>query len=255
MSCYYYSVINQTKDPIMKNVDLAIVLMMENSNRLKKDPFLLNLAKKTIIQYNKGFKCCEKPNVIDASNKDILHAYYTAFQYTTDYNNVLILEEDAEILYYTKSHYKIVDDYISGEFKIFSFANYGEFTQINENFYKSSVICGAHAQIISKSHRFTLMEKIKQKNFVGHIDHDYFCDDVVVYKYPLIVQLFTDTINKKTWNTDKTVSHFFIKLLEVDKNKSGWEMIHAFSKLKGKKYIGLYTCIIVMIFALIIYRK
>lgn len=255
MDCYYYKVIHETENPIIKNIDVAIVLMMENSHRFKEDPFLLNLAKKTIVQYNKGFRSCKKPGFIDTTSKDLVHAYCAAFQYTVDYNNVLILEDDAEILYYTKSHYELVDKYISGKFKIFSFANYGKFTKIDENFYKSSIICGSHSQIISKSHRRYLMEKIKQNNFMGHIDRDYFGDDVVVYKYPLIVQLFTHTENRKNWDTNKTLSDFVIKLFELDTNKSGWEIVYLFSKLQGVASFNIFLLHAIFFAVFVIYRK
>ena len=126
MACYRYELINESDQPLLKNVDITIILMMENSNRFIPDPFILNLSRKTIIQYNKGFRACKKPSTILKSNQDITHAYYTAFEYSKNYKNVLILEEDAEILYYTKKHYDLVDKYISGNFKIFSFAT-GEF--------------------------------------------------------------------------------------------------------------------------------
>ena len=135
MSCYSYKTINKTNKPILKNVDVTIILVMENSTRFKYDPFLINLSKKTVFQYNKGFRACKKPSTILKSNNDINHAYYTAFEYSKDMNNVIILEEDAEILYYTKSHYNTVDDYISNDFKVFSFATIGVFTKLNENFY------------------------------------------------------------------------------------------------------------------------
>ena len=61
---------------------------MEGSNRFKT----LSLTKKTIIQYNKGYKNCKKPDTIKSSREDIVHAYYTAFEYLKEYNNVIILE-------------------------------------------------------------------------------------------------------------------------------------------------------------------
>ena len=60
MTCYSYKILNTTTTPILKNVDIVLILTMEGSDRFKNDPFLLNLAKKTIIQYNKGFIKCIK---------------------------------------------------------------------------------------------------------------------------------------------------------------------------------------------------
>mgnify|MGYP000943695801 FL=1 len=195
MSCYSYKIINETNNPILKNVDITIILIMEDSDRFKYDSFLLNLSKKTVFQYNKGFRACKKPSTIVKSTSDIIHAYYTAFEYTKTLNNVIILEEDAEVLYYTRSHYKIVDDYISKEFKVFSFATNGVFTRLNENFYNVDVAHGAQAQIFSKNERLKIMNDMENNNFLGEIDATYSRNNVVVYKYPLIVQLFPETEN------------------------------------------------------------
>ena len=222
MSCYYYKTIKTSDNPILKNVDITIILMMENSNRFKYDPFILNLSKKTVIQYNKGFRACKKPATITKSNEDLNHAYYTAFNYAKNLNNVLILEEDAEILYYDKYHYDIVDKYISGDFEIFSFANYGTFTEIDDNFYSSIYECASHAQIISKSKREELIHKFIIKDFKGHIDTNYFIKSVV-YKHPLIVQLFPETENRNNWgdgnrsSLDILLSNISIKIYIVGK--------------------------------------
>ena len=47
--CYSYETIAESQNPLFKNVDLTIVLTMENSNRFKKDPLLLNLSKKNSV--------------------------------------------------------------------------------------------------------------------------------------------------------------------------------------------------------------
>ena len=44
MNCYYYKTINTSRDPILKNADLTVILMMENSTRFKYDPFILCVA-------------------------------------------------------------------------------------------------------------------------------------------------------------------------------------------------------------------
>tara|TARA_B100000035_G_scaffold315470_1_gene336658 strand:- start:4513 stop:5286 length:774 start_codon:yes stop_codon:yes gene_type:complete len=250
MECYSYKTINETNEPILKNADITIILIMENSSRFKHDPFLLNLSKKTVFQYNKGFKFCKKPSTIKMTNNDIIHAYYTAFEYAKNLNNVIILEEDAEVLYYTRRHYNIVDDYISKDFKIFSFSNYGTFTKLDKNFFNSSVICGAHANIISKPHRDYLMNEIEKNNFKGHIDCDYFKNDVVVYRLPLIVQLFPETENRKNWDTNKIISNFVIKILRLDRNKFSWKIVYKFCKIK--RHFGNFL-LAILLFLFIFY--
>lgn len=249
-NCYSYKLLSENDNPVLKNVDVTIILMMENSKRFKKDPFILKLSKKTIIQYNKGFKNCIKPNSIKKTNEDINHAYYTAFEYTKDYNNVLILEEDAEVLYYTRQHYDIVDNYIgNNSFEIFSFATFGSFNSINENFYNVDVAHGAHAQIITREFRSYLATNILNNNFKGEIDVDYFSNNVIVYKQPLIVQLFPETENFKNWRGSYFLHKFSTMIAGVDKNKSGWETMYIVAKLRRYfSYKGLvYTILLIVI--------
>lgn len=254
MNCYYYKTINTSRDPILKNADLTVILMMENSTRFKYDPFILNLSKKTVIQYNKGFRACKKPDFITKSNEDLNHAYYTAFKNTQNYNNVIFLEEDAEVLYYDRYHYDLVDKYISGNFDIFSFAHFGTFTEIDDNFYSSIYTCGAHAQIISKSKRKELINEFVIKNFQGHVDADYFLT-ATVYKHPLIVQLFPETENRSNWNTVKFISTSTIKLLNLDTDTRNWEIIYFISKLRGRLNFIILLIVIILIIIFLIYRK
>lgn len=233
MDCYYYKTINETNYPILNNVDLTLVLMMENSTRFKKDSFLLSLSKKTIIQYNKGYKKCNK-KYITKSSEDINHAYYTAFMYSKSFNNVLIIEEDAEILNTDPKHYKLIDEYLSGTFNVLSFGTNGVFKSIDKNFYKVDTPHGAQAQIFSKDFRDDLMLKIENNNFKGEIDADYLNNYVVtVYNFPLIVQKFPDTENFNNWSGNKFLNKLGIKTLALDTSLNGWYIIHLISKFRG----------------------
>ena len=64
MDCYEYEIIHTSENPILKNVDVSIVLAMKGTNRFVRDPFILNLTKTTIIQWNTGFKKCKKHSSI-----------------------------------------------------------------------------------------------------------------------------------------------------------------------------------------------
>jgi hypothetical protein len=253
MECYSYKLLSETSDPVFKNVDITIILVMENSKRFKKDPFMLKLSKKTVIQYNKGFKKCIKPQSIKKSNEDINHAYYTAFMYTKSYKNVLILEEDAEVLYYSRHHYDTIDNYIkNNSFETFSFATNGIFTKINENFYKVDVAHGTHAQIISLPCRSYIMSKILSNNFRGEIDTSYFRNNVIVYKYPLIVQTFPETENFKNWGGSCFLNKSGIIITGVDKNKSGWETIYIINKMRGKLTFKVF---VILLFIIALFAK
>ena len=40
MDCYTYKVINNCETPLLKNVDVVLILAMEDSSRFKEDPFI-----------------------------------------------------------------------------------------------------------------------------------------------------------------------------------------------------------------------
>ena len=259
MDCYYYEVINESENPILKNVDISIILMMEYSERFLCDPFILNLSKKTIVQCNKGFKTCNKPSSVNVTKSDITHAYYTAFEYANEhnYNNIIVLEEDAEVLYYEKYHYKLVDDFISRDFKIFSFASQGKFSKKDDNFYyiKGKASC-SQALVFSKNERQKLMVEIKKRNYTGHIDTNYMIDNVVVYKHPLIVQLFPETENFKSWYEHiPGYNRFKIKLIGSDKNKDAWESYYIICKFGGEVQSNVFPLLLIFLFIIFICRK
>lgn len=243
MSCYYYKKINETNDPILTNVDLTIVLIMENSNRFKYDPFLMSLSKETVLQYNKGFKKCSKPG-ITKSSEDLIYSYFTAFQYCNHLNNVLILEEDAEVLNNDLKHYKEIDKYLCGNFKVLSFGTNGLFKQENKNFYSVNIAHGTQAQIFSKEFRDELILKFKNNNFKGEIDTTYLSNYVVsVYNFPLIVQKFPETENFNNWSGNKFLNKLGIKTLNLDNSLNGWYIIHLISKIRG---ISFYVTILII---------
>jgi len=249
MDCYYYKEINTSENPILKNVDLTIILVMENSTRFRPCDFILNLSKKTVIQYNKGFKACKKPDSITKAPTDIIHAYYTAFSYADNYDNVLIIEEDAEILNNDIEHYKKIDAFIEKPFKILSFGTNGKFKKINKDFYEVKTPHGAQAQIFSKEIRTVIKKHIFENDFSGEIDTTYMNNIVTVYNFPLIVQKFPETENFKSWGGNPFLNKLGVKILNLDKKPEGWYILHLISKLREYtiQFIVLILLIVVFI--------
>ena len=201
--CYSFKLINQTDDPILKNVDLAIVLTMENSSRKFDDTVLLNLAPLTYVQINKGFKKCNKPGVTN-STEDVKHAFKNVCKNTTSYNNVIIFEDDAIFNYkYSIDEFKNIDDFISKEkFDIYSLGSVSfDIPTLSNHKLMITPVGACHAVIYSKSARSNLIY-INGYNFdndiISSLQHKY------KYKYPLICQTFPNTPAKSEWaNTSK----------------------------------------------------
>ena len=252
MDCYSYKVINNSETPLLKNVDVVLILTMEGSTRFKEDPFLLNLAKKTLIQYNKGFKKCNKPSTIISSKQDLVHAYYTAFEYLKEYNNVIILEDDALVVNKDILIYEKIDAFIKvTDFDIFTFGSSGLFSNYNDNFYKIvfSFFQATQAIIYSKQARAKLIEDISLSNFSkGQIDDAYVgtLTRKFTYKYPLIVQLFPKTENRNNWTNNiliLAIIELTIALLRLDTHTESWFLIYFIYR----NYIAILIFVIILL--------
>ena len=260
MDCYSYKVINKCETPILKNVDVVLILAMEGSTRFKEDPFLLNLAKQTLIQYNKGFKKCNKPSTIISSKQDIVHAYYTAFEYLKEYNNVIILEDDAQVINKDPLIYDKIDAFIATtNFDIFTFGSFGPLSKYSEDFFNffnigsyffgATPLGAAQAIIYSREARSKLIEDISSSHFnKGHIDITYIgaLTRKFTYKYPLIVQLFPNTEHMKYWDGNKFVLYlikFMIAILKLDTHTDAWFFLYFIFR----NYISIITLVIIVI--------
>ena len=259
MDCYTYKEINNCSTPILKNVDVVLILTMEGSTRFKEDPFILNLAKKTVIQYNKGFKKCNKPSIITSARQDIVHAYYTALNYLKDYNNVIIFEDDALVINKDILIYEKIDNFIATtNFNIFTFGSFGILSKYNNDFYKfnkhpvksyKSCYVVSQANIYSINARNKLIQDISSSNFnKGQMDSNYiaYLDNIFTYKYPLIVQLFPNTENQNTWTTN-IFRLYIIKLtlflLKLDTHTESWVLLYFIFR----NYISIITLVIILI--------
>ena len=245
--CYNYVTINETDNPVIPSSDVTIILMMEGSTRFKNDPFILSLSKKTIIQYNKGYRNCVKDEEISSTTSDITHSYYTAFYYLREYNNVIILEEDAEMYSKDLDDYALVNNFIENEdFNVFTFGSSATFKKYKPDVYEGGFysLIGytfAQAQMFTKKCRQDLYKTIGGKRFSGDIDADYISklDKIYSYKYPLIIQLFPATENKSNWGGTYVIGKLgivpmkaLLMFVELDKDASGWETIYAYNKCK-----------------------
>lgn len=243
--CYNYVTINEIDSPVIPSSDVTIILMMEGSDRFKYDPFIMSLSKKTVIQYNKGYKNCLKDDSVTATTSDITHAYYTAFYYAKDYQNVIILEEDAEMYSKELRYYEDINKFIEKEdFNLFSFGSIGKYIiyqpKIYTNIYSVTNYSAAQSNIFSKKSRQILYKIIGENKFQGDIDTDYIAklDKLYSYKYPLIIQLMPLTENMKSWGADHGVGvkigcsmmKMFIIGTKLDTDPRGWEQIYMYNR-------------------------
>jgi hypothetical protein len=269
-SCYYYETINTTDKPILKNLDLTLVLTMENNlNRFIKNDFIINLAPKTIFQINKGFKKCSKNNNgvnIDITWKDLNHAYITTLEkYKDKYNNILILEDDAELLNSDLNKWKEIDDYlVNPNFYILGIGNGGLLYPSISNFKKNMWSMGrgnvSQAIFYNMKKIKPLINKVKYNKYSKLQWDEYLINikDNKTYRYPMIVQKFPLTDNSKNWNSssspmlkkfwDKS-DRIFLETFGLDKDITGWTKTYILWN-----YWYIISFFIIMIITFIIIR-
>ena len=263
MKCYEYEIIHTSENPILKNVDVSIVLAMKGTNRFIRDPFILNLSRKTIIQWNSGFKKCKKHSSIKKTCEDLNHAYETAFIYSKKYGNVIIFEDDAIVINKDLDIYKKIDKFIENENfnkneSILTFGSIARFKTYNNDFLKANGECTvSHGICYSNKARTILLSWINNKGYFGHIDSTFISklDNIFTYKYPLIVQLIQESENSKTWwdptlngIINKFTYFFFIKMLKLDIKPDGWHYMYFINSDIGKVSICLIILLIILLF-------
>lgn len=196
--CYSFKLVHQTDDPILKNVDISVVLTMENANRNFDDSVLLNLARFTYIQVNKGFKNCNKPGV-NTVVADVIHAHKNVCKNTKEYKNVIIFEDDAEYNYkYSPDEFKSIDDFIrDNKFNLYSLGNVSiNLPSTSDHREIFLGFGGSHAIIYSPEGRLNLINSTGNMidlDLISTIPHKF------KHKYPLVCQTFPDTEQKKEW--------------------------------------------------------
>ena len=268
MDCYEYEIIHTSENPILKNVDLSIVLAMKGTNRFVRDPFILNLTKTTIIQWNVGFKKCKKHSSIKNSSQDIVHAYETAFIYSKKYDNVIIFEDDAIVINKDLDIYKKIDKFIGNENfieneSILTFGSVGTFLTYDNNFLKSKrnyKFGFSQATLFSSSSRNNLLSQFNIKGYsVGQPDQSYFSqlDNKFTYKYPLIVQTFPETENFENWFFElppvlaklaRFYYKIFFKILNLHIKPDGWYSMYFMDSDIGRITIYLLILLIILLF-------
>lgn len=261
--CYYYNIVNETNNPILKNLELTVILVMEGSKRLKLNNFITNLAKKTIIQYNKGFKTCQKTcgsKKIDISWKDINYSNITALnRFKKNYNNILILEEDAEPYpkYITSSNLKEIDKHILN--RDFTTLSLGSFSLLmpteNKHIRKSLYFVAPCQAIIHNLNNIdSSIDKVISDSCQGGPWDNYYLTKIIntnIFYKPLIVQRFPETENKKTsWDHSYLLDVVF-KLADIENNINVWDYTYFF--LDNLFIITLVIIILIIFF--INYKK
>lgn len=205
-ACYKITLEATCESPLLPNVDYAIILTMTNSDRRKGESFkqLFKICKKTYVQENKGFKYCKKPDWVNHSGRDLIHANKNACLFSENDDNVLILEDDAEILTpLCRDSFYRVNDFVKNN-KTFDAYSLGSLCAgvLPSTLYHHLCVrpIGAQAMILSKKVRESLL--IESLKDMHHIDSSFYSfKRVYTFYKPLVVQKFPKTENRSNWCT------------------------------------------------------
>ena len=273
--CYYFEDITLKETGFFDNIiDCCYVLTMENSKRSKNINYRLSImgypCKKIRIQYNKGFRNCQKVLKEQKINFDLADSYYNVFldSVKNKYNNILVLEDDFVFTHSIKNK-KIIKDienlYKNKRVDVFNLGL--GFSFINPFFYKFNchrllTSFWTHSIIYNKSYYLKFIDDYKNNKMnYDHVDsrlNFFVTPNIYSHKNILCVQSFKDSENIDNWcllgiKTNK-ISSCFIKLLGLDKDYP----IQGFKNIRRISYfinILLYVGIIYLIYLLFSFLK
>lgn len=220
-SCYYYNeVILKERKTIL--IDVTIMLTMDH--KTLEDENIKQIIEKVpsnrlIIQFNKGFKKCDKKHLIkQQSNYDLCDATKTALIYAFNelkLENVLILEDDAFFVENIENDIENVKHFLNiNPFTVYSLGNFGYIANPlnilfgDQKHIKVYKYGGSHACIYNKTFlKAFKLEKCEQTDIYS----EYINKSYVYYK-PLVIQhLFITSSNYDTWPISGKILFYFFK--------------------------------------------
>ena len=219
MECYRYEVIKYENAPYKGIIDTVYVLTMDNSSRHKSVYSQLNKYKLTNnikIVFNKGYKKCKKTQCspleckeIKTPPHDITHANNEILKdaIKNNYETILVLEDDF-ILSDKITDKKVIKDIRNiiqekrNDDLVLKLGCLPFITlPYNSDFKRVFLSSGAHAVVYNSN----VMRKMYNSKKFALNDYDaslnmHFYGRQLMYKEPLIYQLWTETENKKYWD-------------------------------------------------------
>lgn len=239
------------KECLFENIEATYILIMENSryeNDVKKQLQQYKPTCNVHIQYNKGFKKCEKyycgnKKKITKTYQDLAHAYINAFKDAkkNGYKQVLILEEDFIFSsdFNNSAHIKTINRFLPSMTRNKYMLSLGcapiMTIKHTPEIRKCILSLGTHA-IIYPDTLYT--EIIQDCNSIEDIDVYLNTKKKYMLHKPLVYQIYNETENRANWGEQ---FGYIVRLI----NTFFSSMILAFLELDTKEEPGtstLYKC-------------
>lgn len=226
--CYYTKSYTIDKGNYDGVIECTYVLLMENSKREEQILRQIEDAKitsKVVIQYNRGYKKCEKNLRVNKPNYDLEDALKNVFKHALNqgYSRIIVLEDDCQF------DERIRDPIVVNDLRTFldrrdpQIYNLGTPISITSPFdilfhernQRLLYTTCTHAVIYNKKY---MDNAIHRKFMLGHTDFEHNRTwSKYTYTYPLAYQIFEDTENKKEgWGYVSFIADILFKPLKLD---------------------------------------
>jgi hypothetical protein len=251
--CYYYEHLNLPSGSLDPSIDHLYIITMHESPRIKdiKDQAKRSgIVSNVTIQYNYGYKKCDKNLDEQKTNLDLVHALQTVFRHALSkgYERIMVLEDDCQ--FDERIHDpEVIDDLNSFLIKrdppVYSLGGFGMFVNpidvLLHNRNQLSLLLGAsHCIVYNRKH----MEHAAYKKFItGHVDGE-LRHTFLKYTYhkPLAYQVFEDTENSLEWGSWKKLFEYTLyPLFPVNKSvQPGFDNSKIFFD-----YVMVFICVFI----------
>lgn len=240
--------------PLLPRVDLAVVLTMHGSERLLRlqqaECPLYRLCEHTVLQINRGYRACPKPQVTNTVH-DISHAYTEVARWTRGMGNVLILEDDAHVMPgASDADFALVDEFVAThDFDVYSLGSIGA-NRPDEWGSRHRKFLGfwgaAQAVVWSPRAREALLQRVAAHRLPACIDAKFLAQlpRCFTLDRPLVVQTFPTTANAANWcilctgglmgRVDRAfcgLAHPLFRLVGLDRSVHGWHWLYAYNSV------------------------
>jgi len=224
------------------------VLAMHGSERLLRlqqaDCPLYRLCAHTVLQINRGYRDCPKPQVTNTAY-DLTHAYAEVARWARGMGNVLILEDDAQLMPgASEADFALVNEFVAtGEFDVYSLGSIGAYrAEAWGSRHRTFVHKWGLTQAIvwSPRDREALLQRAAHR-LPMHIDVSFRVrmPRCFTLDRPLVVQTFPATANSANWclvctgglfgRLDRWFAqsgHAAMGRLGLDRSVHGWRVLY-----------------------------
>lgn len=238
---YTISLQTETYEPYVSSLEATYILTMSNSSRMTRmDKRLMQIARKTYVQVNRGFVAVPTSGICNTS-MDLVHAVRNVCDHAMDNHPgyILVLEDDAMLL--TTAPFAAIDQKLRSGVNLYSLGSIGVFipcgcthARVVGNFigFAQGIIYSAHVQQKLLNGPIDHIKHI-DAHFLSHIPKKYACTR------PVVVQLLPHTSNMDEWSISTRKSgkceragvRVFIclvqRVLRLDKSHHGWYVFYA----------------------------